>query len=187
MVFYTASIISFILNHTNFSKDKRRNYTMNTLEDALKRAGIEASDFEDVKVDENEIKRNLEIEFLEQWLKLAERGASDKEKHLFAIKHGFVSENHLNLYLSVTGDIGDLEYEIEECSEFLTSEQLKSKKNELKEKRSMAANIKEPWYYRHIMSQLKRKDVSPYGLDVVRNRPFAATQKERLRQAFMSL
>lgn len=160
---------------------------MNAFADALKKAGIEASDFEDVVVDEKAIECDREIEFLEQWLKLTERGASAKEKYLFATKHGFASEKHLNLYLNLTGEISDLKFEIEECSEFLTSSQLEAKKKELKEKQSMANNIKDPWYYRLIMSQLKVKDVSPYGLDVIRERPFAATKKERLRQSIMSL
>lgn len=159
---------------------------MNTLADALKKAGIESSDFEDVNVDQKAIECDLEIEFLDKWLKLTERGASDKEKYLFATKHGFVSEKHLNLYLSVTSDISDLEAEIEDCSEFLTPAQLRAKKKELEEKRGMA-NIKYPWYYRHVMTQLGIKDVSPYGLDVIRNRPFAATKEERRRQTIMSI
>lgn len=158
---------------------------MNAFTDALERAGIATSDFEDVEVDEEAIERDLEIEFLEQWLKLKERGASTKEQYLFATKHGFASEKHLNIYLNLTGEISDLEFEINENSEFLTPSQLKAKEEELKEKQAMVKTVKDPWCYRRIMRMLKVKDVSPYGLDVIRERPFAATKQERMRQVMM--
>ena len=49
----------------------------------------------------------------------------------------------------------------------------------------MVKTVKDPWCYRRIMRMLKVKDVSPYGLDVIRERPFAATKQERMRQFMM--
>ena len=114
---------------------------MNAFADALERAGIETSDFEEVEVVEEAIERD--------------------------------------------GEISDLEFEINENSEFLTSSQLKAKEEELKEKQAMVKTVKDPWCYRSIMRMLKVKDVSPYGLDVIRERPFAATKQERMRQFMM--
>lgn len=81
---------------------------MNSFADVLSKAGISSTSFNNDEVDEKQIELDLEIEFLETWIKMLERGASDKEKHNFVVKHGYVTVRHLSLYLSCKDDVNHL-------------------------------------------------------------------------------
>jgi len=48
---------------------------MNAMAEALSKANIKGSSFEDKQVDEKAIEADMQIKFLETWLKLLERNA----------------------------------------------------------------------------------------------------------------
>lgn len=115
---------------------------------------------------DEEIAIQKEIEMLEGWLKLNERNASAKEKFLFAKEHGFVSENHLNLWLSANDDYNNKKEELDLFYE--NSKEYKALLSDVEKLSEMASAIKSPVYYRFMMKQLGKKDFSPYGEDLLR-------------------
>lgn len=132
--------------------------------------GINFENLEEGKeMTEEEFKNEKQIEFLEGWLKLQERNASSKEKFRYAQEHGFVSETHLNMCLAAQDDYDTLKEEFEVAKEFLSKEQIREYQEKLNTQEYMAVSIKNKRYYKMIMKLLKRKDVSPYGEDLLKS------------------
>jgi len=126
---------------------------MGNIADAFNKVGIKPTDFPEVEIDTQKIECDMQIEFLDKWLNLLKRNAPEKEKHNFVTKHGFLSVKHLELFLVCSNEVGEL-------------------RKELKEKEIMANNIKDIRYYKMIMLSLKKKDISPYGVDLIRNKNY---------------
>jgi len=143
---------------------------MNLFEEALSKAGVKSTDFEDVKVDVKAIDSDMEIEFYTRLIKMCERNASEKELHLFATEHGFLSYKHLSLYMSVSDDAQCKREELEYYHENKDSKAFKAQVRKVEEVEKYARAIKDPLYYRFVMGQLGQRDVSPYGENVLRSR-----------------
>jgi len=147
---------------------------MGNMADAFNKAGIKPSDFPEVEIDTKRIEFDLQIEFLEKWAKLLLRNAPEKEQYKFATDNGFLSANHLKLYMLITGEIAELHFELDSLEDFYEEHAARERKkyieSEIKEKEKMAANIKSIPYYRIVMRQLGQKDISPYGEDLLRTR-----------------
>jgi len=140
---------------------------MNSFADAFEKAGIKASDFDDVNVDEKAIENQNMIDFLTKWLSMCERGASAKEKYQFATSNGFVSEKHLNIWIAAQNDAESLMEEYEMEKDFLSDADAAALKKEA-DKASYKANaIREPDYYCMVMRLAKQQDYSPYGVDLL--------------------
>lgn len=145
---------------------------MNTLADALNRANIKPTDFEDRPIDEKQIKLDMEIEFMENWLKLLERSASEKEKYNFVIKHGFISVNHFSLYLACLDDAQNLKDQLDEIRYNISTNEIKKREKEISEKETMAKNIKNKTYYEIVLRTLGQKDITPYGEDILKRKKY---------------
>ena len=139
---------------------------MNCMADAFNKVGIKSTDFPEVEIDTQIIECDMQIEFLERWFKLINRNASAKEKYNFITSHGFLSEKHFNLYQVCANDVIELQFRLEDC-EFSGEDKVKLEK-EIKEKEILANNIKSIPYYRIIMRQLGQKDISPYGINLLK-------------------
>jgi hypothetical protein len=139
---------------------------MNSFAEALNNVNIKPVDFEDRVIDENKIECEMEIDFLEKWLKMLERNASEKEKYNFIIKHGFLSVKHFNMYMACKDDAVCIRFDIE--GGYLTDDALKEKERELKEKENLMERIKNINYYKFIMKMMGEKDFSPYGVNLLR-------------------
>lgn len=140
---------------------------MNTFAEALK--GINLGELPEGEVlTEEQIENQRQIELAEGWLKLYERNASAKEKFQFAQKFGFLSETHLNLWMSADTDYHDKLYELEDLEGYCSNEELAPLRAEVEKLRGMAEAMKGKSYYRIVMRQLGRKDFSPYGEDLLK-------------------
>jgi hypothetical protein len=151
---------------------------MNSIAEAFKNANIKSNDFKEVEINEEEVKQNLEIEFLEKWLKMLSRNASEKEKYDFIVKHGFLSVKHFNLYISCKDEADMFECELEDARHYLNSRELNALKLNYEQKRNMANSIKNINYYKIMARHMGEKDFSPYGVDLLRYR------KESLRYRY---
>jgi hypothetical protein len=140
------------------------------MSDAFKKAGINPSDFEESKVDERNLEANLNIEFLEGWLKMLDRGASAKEKYQYVTKHGYLSEQHFLLCTECQNKVDEVRDELDDLRQIYPegSVKLKVKDLQLKEAINMAENIRDIIYYKMVMRSLNRNDYSPYGEDLLR-------------------
>jgi hypothetical protein len=143
---------------------------MNTMALALSKAKINPTDFEDKQIDKKQLKINAEIEFMEKWLKLLERNASEKEKHNFIIKHGFVSVMHFSLYLMCINDVNNLKDELDEIRYDISKDEIKKREEEIQDKEVMAKNIKNISYYKFILRELGKRDITPYGEDILKGK-----------------
>jgi len=139
---------------------------MSSIAEAFNKAGIKPTDFPEVEIDTHKIECDMQIEFLEKWLKLLERNAPAKERYNFITQHGFLSEKHFGLYSKCIDDVAELQYRLEDCD--FTGEDSNRLERKLKEAETMANNIKDILYYRIIMRQLGQKDISPYGVDLLK-------------------
>jgi hypothetical protein len=63
-------------------------------------------------------------------------------------------------------DAAELHYRLAECD--FTGENRAELEKQYREKQIFADNIKDITYYRLIMRQLEQKDVSPYGVDLLK-------------------
>lgn len=133
----------------------------------LNKKGISVTDFEDVSVDEESIERKLQIEFLEKLLKMQERKASEKEFYRFAKQNGFLSKNHMFMYLTALDEADSASEEAEILSDFGTSKELEKIVGKAAKKRRIAENIKNPAGYRVFMRLLGKQEYSPYGEKIV--------------------
>jgi hypothetical protein len=153
---------------------------MNLFQEAFNKVGLTSNDFQDREVNDTEIKANEQIEFFETWLKMLQRNASDKEKHNFLIKHGFLSINQFELWLSVTDDYRNLEMQLNDDGKFMSSEEYTNMFKEIELRKSMAEDIKRPSYYLFVMRQLDKKDISPYGEDILKSIRSSILDHERV-------
>jgi len=143
---------------------------MNAMEEALNKANIKANNFEARQVDENAIEAEMQIDFLEKWLKLLERNASEKEKYNFVIKYGFVSVMQFNLYMSCMEDVHNLKDILDDVRYGLLDYEVAEREKEIMEKEAMAKNIKNLFYYKMILRGLGKKDITPYGEDIMKRK-----------------
>lgn len=142
---------------------------MNIFEAAMNKAGVKTEDFEIREFDEKTYEIEEKIKFFEDYLKLVEKKSSEKELHQFVTSHGFVSHKQFSLWLSVSDDADNLQMQLDDEEMYMSLSEKKKIEKEIKERRSMAENIKEPYYYSFIMRQLKQKDISPYGEDILKS------------------
>lgn len=140
--------------------------------EVLNSKGIQVEDFEDKEVDAKTYEADMFIEFLEKYLKMCERGASEKERYNLAVENGFLSEKHLSLWLSVNDDFENEREMLESEKEFLSPKEIKKREAKVQELEHYANNIKNPTYYRIVMRQIGAKDYSPYGVNVLRGKTF---------------
>ena len=140
---------------------------MTTFAEIFEKKGINVKDFEDKAIDQEAINIDLQIEFASKWLKLLERNASAKEKFLFARDNGFVSEHHLNLWMTVQDDADLAKEEFELYKDSLSEEEFDLMQKDVREKQLTADTIKSPVHYRLAMRRLGIKDYSPYGEDLI--------------------
>jgi len=143
---------------------------MNAMAEALNKAQIKANDFEDKQVDEKAIEAEMQIDFLETWLKLLERNASEKEKYNFVIKHGFVSVLQFNLHMSCMEDVHNLKDILDDIRYDISASEIAEREKEITEKEAMAKNIKNLFYYKMILRGLGKKDITPYGEDILKRK-----------------
>jgi len=143
---------------------------MNAMEEALNKANIKANNFEVKPVDEEKIKAEMQIEFLGKWLKMLERNASEKEKYNFITKYGFVSVQQYNLYSACMDDVITLKWELDDIRYDISSDEIAKREKEITEKEALAENIKNLFYYKMILRGLGKKDITPYGEDILKRR-----------------
>lgn len=143
---------------------------MNTMAEALKKANINASDFNNKLIDEKKIEADMQIEFLEKWLRLIQRNASEKEKHNFIIQYGYVSVQQFNLHMACMDDVYNLKEELEDIKFDISLSEIKKREKEIVEKEAMARNIKNITYYKLILRCTGKKDITPYGVDILKNK-----------------
>jgi len=139
---------------------------MGSIADAFNKVGIKPTDFPEIEIDTQKIECDMQIEFLEKWLNLLKRNAPEKEKYNFVTQHGFLSVTHLELFLQCSNDAGELRDRLSDCD--ISGENPNRLEKKLEEAENMANNIKSIPYYRIVMRQLGRKDISPYGVDLLR-------------------
>lgn len=146
----------------------------NLFADAFKNAGIE---FEEVHMTEEEILEqekqyeiNKLIKMYEQWLKMLERNVSDKERHNFVVKHGFLSVKQFTLWVNSECEWNDLQTELEEreCIS-ISKKEKKQLEKRIEEIKNFADNIKTPFYYRQMLRITKTKDITPYSEDILKS------------------
>jgi len=138
--------------------------------EALSKANIKATNFEARQVDEKAIEAEMQIDFLEKWLKLLERNASEKEKYNFVIKYGFVSVLQFNLHMSCMEDVHNLKDILDDVRYGLLDYEVAEREKEIMEKEAMAKNIKNLFYYKMILRGLGKKDITPYGEDIMKRK-----------------
>ena len=138
--------------------------------EALSKANIKATNFEARQVDEKAIEAEMQIDFLEKWLKLLERNASEKEKYNFVIKYGFVSVMQFNLYMSCTDDVNTLKWELDDTRDYISANEVEKLEKEISEKEKLAKNIKHLMYYKMVLRGLGLKDITPYGEDILKRK-----------------
>jgi len=143
---------------------------MNAMAEALSKANIKATNFEARQVDEKAIEAEMQIDFLEKWLKLLERNASEKEKYNFVIKYGFVSVLQFNLHMSCMEDVHNLKDILDDVRYGLLDYEVAEREKEIMEKEAMAKNIKNLFYYKMILRGLGKKDITPYGEDIMKRK-----------------
>lgn len=139
--------------------------------EAFAKAGITSEDFQDVEVPEyteEQYEADQWIHILETYLKMDERNASEKERHNFVVRHGFLSLNHFNLYLTVSDDVGTLEYELEHNRDFLSPEKVQEMEEKIAFKKSELKKMRDKDYYKIMMRILGQEDYSPYGKDLLK-------------------
>ena len=119
-------------------------------------------------ISDEELKTQERIEMLSGWVKLMERNASSKEKFLFAKKYGFVSENHMNLWINKSDEYETELEEFEEIKFHLSKEELIKRKRNLDRLRIASDLMKEKSTYRFYMRRLGKKEFSPYGEDLLK-------------------
>ncbi len=138
-----------------------------TMAEALKGLNIQFDETTKVQeMTEEQYQAQRDIEMLEKYLKMCERNASEKERFRLAQEYGFVSEQHLKLWLSCSDDyenhLGELE--------LYSGKALKEQKKKVEELESMAKNIRSCSYYRFIMRMMGKKDYSPYGENLLKSK-----------------
>lgn len=145
---------------------------MNAMAEALSKANIKPTNFEEKQIDEKKIEADMQIDFLEKWLKLLQRNASEKEKHNFIIKYGFVSVQQFELYMTIRDDVFNLKDELEDIRFFddISPLEIEKREKEIAEKEAMAENIKNLGYYKWVLRSLGRKDITPYGEDILKRK-----------------
>jgi hypothetical protein len=143
---------------------------MNAMEMALNKVNIKGIDFEDKQVDEKAIALDMQIEFMERWLKLLERNASEKEKYNLVIKHGFVSVQQFDLHMACINDVHDLKWDLDDIRDDISNDEIAKREKEIIEKEAMAENIKNLFYYKMVLRGLGKKDITPYGEDILKRR-----------------
>jgi len=141
---------------------------MNAMEEALNKANIKSINFKDKQIDEKAIALDIQIEFMEKWLKLLERNASEKEKYNLVIKHGFVSIQQFNLYMTCMNDVHTLQWELDDIRDDISDKEITKREKEISGKEAMAKNIKDLFYYKMVLRGLGKKDITPYGEDVLK-------------------
>ena len=138
--------------------------------EALSKANIKATNFEARPVDESAIEAEMQIDFLEKWLKLLERNASEKEKYNFVIKYGFVSSMQFNLHMSCMDDVNTLKWELDDTRDYISANEVEKLEKEISEKETLAKNIKHLMYYKMVLRGLGLKDITPYGEDILKRK-----------------
>jgi len=142
---------------------------MNLFEDALNKSGIKSVDFKDVQIDEEKTVGHIKLELCKKRANLYNKGASEKELHQFAIKHGFLSAKHLNLYVSLI-DVAQKKREEVDIRQIVMSEdKYKVAKKRVEDLKYQADSMKDPWHYKVTMRALDQQDISPYGEDVLQD------------------
>ena len=140
--------------------------------EALSKANIKATNFEARPVDESAIEAEMQIDFLEKWLKLLERNASEKEKYNFVIKYGFVSSMQFNLHMSCMDDVNTLKWELDDTRDYISANEVEKLEKEISEKEKLAKNIKHLMYYKMVLRGLGIKDITPYGEDILKRKVY---------------
>ena len=138
------------------------------MEEALNKVNIKLINFEDKQVDEKAMVLDMQIEFMERWLKLLERNASEKEKYNLVTKHGFVSVQQFNLYIACMDDANNMKWELDDIRHDISSVELAKREKEITEKEVMAENIKNLFYYKMVLRGLGKRDITPYGEDILK-------------------
>lgn len=136
------------------------------LGELFEKKGINVLDFEDkeVKVEPE----NEELVFWKKYLKLLERNASQKEIHQFAIENGFLSPKHLETYTSLKDTYENKEMELLLCQDSMEREEYLERKNSLYKLKNLADTVRNPYGYRVYLRSMKKKDITPYGEDVLK-------------------
>ena len=140
---------------------------MNNLSEIFANANIKLCDCKNEEPYEYMVKCNAEVDFLERWLKMLERNASDKERYNFLVKYGFLSEQHFLLYTKCKYETIELEQKVDEQKELYINLDLSLIKR-LNEAKDMEHSIKNIYFYRMTMNMFHKKDVSPYGNNVLK-------------------
>lgn len=137
-----------------------------TMAEALKNLNIQFEETEAIEMNEEQWQAQKDVEVLESYLKMCERHASEKERFRLAQEYGFVSEQHLKLWLSCNDDWRN---QLEELGIY-EGEKLRQKQEKAKELEGYAKNIRECDYYCMIMRWIGQKDYSPYGEDLLKRK-----------------
>lgn len=138
----------------------------------LNNKGIQITDFEDKEIDTKACENDMFIDFLEKYMKMCERGASEKERYHLVTEAGFLSEKHLSLWLSVKDDLDNEREMLEDVRDYISSEEIKEREARIQDLEHRVNNIKKPTYYRLVMRQIGAKDYSPYGVNVLKGKSF---------------
>ena len=122
---------------------------------------------EGIEISDTQFEAEKRVKMLSGWVKLLERNASEKEKFNFARDNGFVSENHLNLWIQKSGEYEAELEEFEKVKEHLSKNEYAKRKRKIDRLRIASDLIKEKTTYRIRMKRLGKKELSPYGEDLL--------------------
>lgn len=122
---------------------------------------------EGIEISDTQFETEKRVKMLSGWVKLLERNASEKEKFIFARDNGFVSENHLNLWIQKSKEYEAELEEFEKVKEHLSKNEYAKRKREIDRLRIASDLIKEKTTYRIRMKRLGKKELSPYGEDLL--------------------
>lgn len=142
---------------------------MYTIKEILENEGIHINDFDDVKINEEILEYNFENDILKTWEAMLKSGASAKEQYNFAVNHGFLSSNHLTFYCTLLNEIETLKDQLKNMSSDSTS--YLPLKGHIQSREKRAKNMRNRLNYINFMKREKRKDISPYGIDLLKKKP----------------
>lgn len=144
---------------------------MNNIGDILNKKGIKISDFKDTGDTISERSPiDDEIEFYEEYLKLMERNASEKEICRFANEHGFISEKHLRVYVAAKADYEDKCSILEDQIDYLDKTAIDKLKKEKQHAFTTYHLSRTPSGYRFMLRSTGIKDINAYGVNVLKTR-----------------
>ena len=125
----------------------------------------------ELQTEENLVKLEQRLEFINTWLD-THHTIPAKEKHDIAVSKGFISANHMAVYLFLDKETARLEFEILKLLHNGAREDSKEVLDALDEYervKCISDNMQDPFYYKMFKKDTDGEDISPYGEDLLQH------------------